>query len=125
MDGKTAVAKILKAEGVEFVSCFPFNPVLDAVAEEGIRLIATRTERVAVGLPSAGVTAFVWFKADRAVKMPFLLWHRLLPTLCLFSSCRQGPEGGIRSPPIFWHGKVTGLSASGQTGFNSQIKFPR
>ena len=50
MDGKTAVAKILKIEGVDFVSCFPFNPVLDAVAEEGIRLIAARTERVAVGI---------------------------------------------------------------------------
>jgi acetolactate synthase-1/2/3 large subunit len=50
MDGKTAVAKILKIEGVDFVSCFPLNPVLDAVAEEGIRLIAARTERVAVGI---------------------------------------------------------------------------
>ncbi|MDP6179050.1 MAG: thiamine pyrophosphate-binding protein, partial [Desulfatiglandales bacterium] len=50
MDGKTAVAKILKMEGVDFVTCFPMNPVLDAVAAEGIRLITTRTERVAVGI---------------------------------------------------------------------------
>ena len=50
MDGKTAVARILKMEGVEFVTCFPLNPVLDAVAAEGIRLITTRTERVAVGI---------------------------------------------------------------------------
>ena len=50
MDGKTAVARILKMEGVEFVTCFPMNPVLDAVAAEGIRLITTRTERVAVGI---------------------------------------------------------------------------
>lgn len=50
MDGKTAVAKALKAEGVEFASCFPINPLLDALAAEGIRLITTRTERVAVGI---------------------------------------------------------------------------
>ena len=37
-------------EGVEFVSCFPMNPVLDAIAAEGIRLITARTERVAVGI---------------------------------------------------------------------------
>ena len=45
MDGRTAIAKILKIEGIEFVTCFPLNPVLDAVAEEGIRLITARTER--------------------------------------------------------------------------------
>lgn len=50
MDGKTAVAKILKIEGVEFVTCFPLNPLLDAVAAEGIRLITPRTERVVVGI---------------------------------------------------------------------------
>ena len=50
MDGKSAIAKVLKMEGVEFVTCFPMNPVLDAVASEGIRLITTRTERVAVGI---------------------------------------------------------------------------
>jgi acetolactate synthase-1/2/3 large subunit len=50
MDGKKAIAKILKAEGVEFVTCFPYNPILDAVAEEGIRVIMPRTERVAVGI---------------------------------------------------------------------------
>lgn len=50
MDGKSAVARILKMEGVEFVTCFPMNPVLDAVAMEGIRLITTRSERVAVGI---------------------------------------------------------------------------
>jgi acetolactate synthase-1/2/3 large subunit len=53
MDGKTAVARILKMEGVEFVTCFPLNPILDAVAAEGIRLITARTERVAVGMADA------------------------------------------------------------------------
>jgi thiamine pyrophosphate-dependent acetolactate synthase large subunit-like protein len=50
MDGKKAIAKILKTEGVEFVTCFPYNPILDAVAAEGIRPIMPRTERVAVGI---------------------------------------------------------------------------
>ena len=50
MKGKTAIAKILKEEGVEFVTGFPFNPLFDALAEEGIRPIKTRTERVAVNI---------------------------------------------------------------------------
>ena len=48
MKGATAVAKILKMEGVEFITCFPNNPIIDAVAEESIRPIKTRAERVAV-----------------------------------------------------------------------------
>lgn len=50
MKGETAVARILKAEGVEFITCFPYNTLIDAAAEEGIRTILTRTERVAVNI---------------------------------------------------------------------------
>jgi acetolactate synthase-1/2/3 large subunit len=50
MDGKKAIARILKAEGVDFVTCFPYNPIIDAVAAEGIRPVKPRTERVAVGI---------------------------------------------------------------------------
>ncbi len=50
MDGKTAVARVLKMEGLEFVTCFPGNPLIEAVAVEGIRPIKARTERVAVGI---------------------------------------------------------------------------
>ena len=39
MQGRTAIAKILKMEGVEFISGFPQNPVIEAAAEEGIRSI--------------------------------------------------------------------------------------
>ena len=45
-----ALAKILKLEGVEFLSCFPHNPLVDPVAEEGIRPILARTERVVVNI---------------------------------------------------------------------------
>ena len=50
MDGKKVIAKILKAESVDFVTCFPYNPVIDAIAAEGIRPVMPRTERVAVGI---------------------------------------------------------------------------
>ena len=39
MKGATAIASILKAEGVDFVGCIPSHPLLDALALEDIRLI--------------------------------------------------------------------------------------
>ena len=48
MNGIELIAKILKQEGVEWISCFPSNPVISAVAREGIRPIAFRHERGAV-----------------------------------------------------------------------------
>ena len=50
MQGKTAMAKILKMEGTEFISGFPQNAVFEAGAEEGIRPIMARNERVGVGI---------------------------------------------------------------------------
>jgi thiamine pyrophosphate-dependent acetolactate synthase large subunit-like protein len=47
MRGSTTIARILKLEGVSQVFCFPFTPILDALAEEGIRPIVARQERVA------------------------------------------------------------------------------
>ena len=43
-----AVAKILKLEGVEWVSCYPSNELIEAVAKEGIRTIMFRQERGAI-----------------------------------------------------------------------------
>ncbi len=48
MNANTAIAKILKMEGVEVVTCFPNTSLQDAIAEEGIRLVKFRTEKVAV-----------------------------------------------------------------------------
>jgi len=42
MKGRTAIAKILKMEGVEFVTGFPQNDIFEAGAEEGIRCIIAR-----------------------------------------------------------------------------------
>ena len=48
MDVNQAVARILKTEGVEWVSCFPSNQLIEEVAKEGIRTIMFRHERGAV-----------------------------------------------------------------------------
>ena len=45
-----AIAEILKREGVEFLSCFPTTPVIEAAAAAGIRPIICRQERVGVGI---------------------------------------------------------------------------
>ncbi len=48
MNGIDYIARILKQEGVEWMSCFPSNPLISAVAREGIRPVAFRHERGAV-----------------------------------------------------------------------------
>ena len=48
MNTVEAVARILKMEGVEWVSCFPSNNLLEAVAEENIRTLMFRQERGAL-----------------------------------------------------------------------------
>ena len=48
MDVNEAVARILKIEGVEWVSCFPSNQLIEVAAKEGIRTIMFRQERGAI-----------------------------------------------------------------------------
>lgn len=48
MNGIDYIAQILKQEGVEWLSCFPSNPLISAAARVGIRPIAFRHERGAV-----------------------------------------------------------------------------
>ena len=45
MNGYGAISKILKKEGVEWIACFPNNPLIETVAKEGIRPIMFRQER--------------------------------------------------------------------------------
>ena len=45
-----AICEILKREGVEFLSCYPTNPLIEAAANAGIRPIVCRQERVGVGI---------------------------------------------------------------------------
>ena len=50
MDGNTIIAKILKAEGVEWMSCFPEQKLIDRAVMEGIRPIISRQERAGVNM---------------------------------------------------------------------------
>lgn len=47
MRGDTAIAKVLRIQGIEQVFCFPLTPILEALVKEGIRPIVSRQERVA------------------------------------------------------------------------------
>ena len=44
------IAEILKREGVEFLSCYPTNTLIEAAASAGIKPIVCRQERVGVGI---------------------------------------------------------------------------
>ena len=48
MNGFEHIASILKSEGVEWAACFPSNPLIEALAQVGIRPISFRHERGAV-----------------------------------------------------------------------------
>lgn len=48
MNGIELIANILKQEGVEWMSCFPSNPLISAAAKVGIRPVAFRHERGAM-----------------------------------------------------------------------------
>ena len=50
MTGKALLARILKLEGVELLSCFPETPLIDACAAEEIRPIVARSERGVVNI---------------------------------------------------------------------------
>ena len=48
MNGFELIAKTLKAEGVEWIACYPSNPLIEAAAKEDIRIVAFRHERGAL-----------------------------------------------------------------------------
>jgi len=50
MNGNTVIAKILKAEGVEWITAYPEQKLIDKVAMEGIRPIIVRQERAGVNM---------------------------------------------------------------------------
>jgi acetolactate synthase-1/2/3 large subunit len=45
-----AMATILKQEGIQYLSCYPTTPVIEAAAAQGIRPLLCRQERVGVGI---------------------------------------------------------------------------
>src|SRR5439155_10938140 len=50
MKGGAMIAEALKREGVDCIFCFPQNPLIDAIADAGIRPIVCRQERVGVNM---------------------------------------------------------------------------
>ena len=50
MLGRDVIANILKLEGVEWLTCFRHNLIIESAAAIGIRPILTRTERVAANI---------------------------------------------------------------------------
>src|SRR5437763_12297096 len=50
MKAAAAVASVLKAEGTEFLFCFPVNALIDEAARLDIRPIVARTERTIVNM---------------------------------------------------------------------------
>jgi acetolactate synthase-1/2/3 large subunit len=50
MKVSAAVVAILQKEGVEVLTCFPGNPIIEEAAKAGIRVILTRNERVGANI---------------------------------------------------------------------------
>src|SRR2546430_1747198 len=50
MKASSAIAHILKAEGTEYLFCFPVNALIDECARIGIRPIVGRTERTLLNM---------------------------------------------------------------------------
>jgi len=53
LKGGRAVAKILKMEGTDFVSHYPFVPITQDLIDEGIRVVTTRHERTGLAMADA------------------------------------------------------------------------
>lgn len=70
MKGGEAVAKILKMEGVDFITGFPMNPLHDYCAAEGIRFIKFRMERAAINC-NYGYTVASFRKRTGVASMQF------------------------------------------------------
>ena len=67
MKAATAVAKILKREGVEFLIGYPVNPIIEAAAEADIRTIIVRQERIGLHMADA-VSRVTLRRADRRLR---------------------------------------------------------
>ena len=50
MNGDQMIAKILKAEGVEWLAAFPYQTLIDSAAQAGIRPVVCRQERAGVNM---------------------------------------------------------------------------
>ena len=68
IDAASAIARILKQEGVEWVSTFPVCRVNNALGREGVPMIMMRDDRYAVALADAVEVAGSHSHENRAEK---------------------------------------------------------
>ena len=50
MNGYDVLAQILSQEGIDFISAFPMQQLIDSCSKIGIRPVICRQERVGVGI---------------------------------------------------------------------------
>ena len=109
MKAATAVAKILKREGVEFLIGYPVNHIIEAAAEADIRTIIVRQERTGLHMADAvsrmtsgeriGVFAMQHGPAPRTRSAA---WRRPSATRCRSSCCPAATRASILNmPPNF------------------------
>ena len=60
MDGVTAIANILRMEGVEFIGCVPYQPLLEAAAIAGIRPALVLMAAITLATVSDDARALYW-----------------------------------------------------------------
>ena len=76
MNGDQLMAQILKKEGIEWISCFPAQTLIEACSQEGIRPILCRQERAGVNMADAYriiiSTEMLLFIAAQAIIIPQL-----------------------------------------------------
>ena len=97
MNGYEAIAKILKQEGFEWLACFPSNPIIEAVAKEGIRPIVFRQER-------GGIMAADGFSRLMAEKGKYGVF-----------ACQGGPALKTHLAGLHRHGPMVSRSSSSRT----------
>lgn len=133
MNGAEIIAHALKAEGVEFITGFPLNPVFDTAAALGIRPIIARTERVALNMADGysrmsggrrpGVVAFQYGPgAESAFSGIAQAYSDSTPILCLagateiarFSSAPNFSSGRTYKPVTKWSETISDPARTAQ-----------
>ena len=114
MNGFELIAKTLKAEGVEWIACYPSNPLIEAAAKEDIRIVAFRHERG--GLMAADgysrtnnrkkFGVFVMQDAAGAENSMGALMQAYADNIPVLIMPAGYPISSIQTKPNFWASKI-------------------
>ena len=133
MNGADAVASILKQEGVEYLFCYPSNPLIEACAKIGIRPVLARTERTVVNMADGYTRISNRRKArrlcrpaqPRAARTRSVASPRPTPTRSQYSSSPAESSAKKRSsPPISTQRSTTSTSPSGSNRIPTPERIP-